>query len=48
MPRFEQTADLLSVIQTCRFQARSAMTFFRQAISAHSCELTMPSLIPLF
>lgn len=48
MPRFEQTADLLSVIQTCRFQARSAMTFFRQAICAHSCELTMPSLIPLF
>ncbi len=48
MPRFEQTADLLSVIQTCRFQARSAMTFFREAISAHSCELAMPSLIPLF
>jgi transposase len=48
MPRFEQTADLLSVIQTCRFQARSAMTFFHQAISAHSCELAMPSLIPLF
>ena len=47
MPRFEQTADLLSVIQTCRFQARSAMAFFRQAISAHSCALPMPSLIPL-
>jgi transposase len=47
MERFSQTADLLSVIQTCRFQARSAMTFFREAISAHSCDLAMPSLIPL-
>ena len=47
MTRFSQTADLLSVIQTCRFQARSAMTFFREAISAHSCHLAMPSLIPL-
>jgi transposase len=47
MPRFEQTAGLLSVIQTCRFQVRSAMAFFREAISAHSCHLTMPSLIPL-
>ena len=48
MERFQQTANLLSVIQTCRFQARSAMAFFREAISAHSCELAMPSLIPLF
>jgi transposase len=47
MARFKQTANLLSVIQTCRFQARSAMAFFRQAISAHSCDSTMPSLIPL-
>ena len=46
MSRFEQTADLLSVIQTCRFQGKSAMTFFRDAISAHSCDLFMPSLIP--
>ena len=48
MARFKQTANLLSVIQTCRFQTRSAMAFFREAISAHSCELAMPSLIPLF
>ncbi|MEG4213743.1 IS66 family transposase, partial [Microcoleus sp. S13_B4] len=41
MKRFEETADLLSVIQTCRFQARSVMTFFREAISAHSCDLAM-------
>ena len=47
MARFKQTANLLSVIQTCRFQARSAMAFFREAISAHSCDLAMPSLIPL-
>ena len=30
------------VIQTCRFQTRSAMAFFREAISAHSCDLAMP------
>jgi transposase len=48
MERFTQTANLLSVIQTCRFQSRSAMAFFREAISAHSCGLAMPSLIPLF
>jgi putative transposase len=24
------------------------MAFFREAISAHSCHLTMPELIPLF
>ena len=46
MSRFEQTADLLSVIQTCRFQARSAMAFFRDALSAHYHDFLMPSLIP--
>jgi len=48
MSRFEQTADLLSVIQTCRFQGKSAMAFFRDAISAHSCNFFMPSLVPQF
>lgn len=48
MQGFEETADLLSVIQTCRFQARSVMTFFREAISAHSCDLAMPELVPIF
>ena len=48
MKRFEETADLLSVIQTCRFQARSVMAFFREAISAHSCHFPRPELIPLF
>lgn len=42
MERFKQTAHLLSVIQTCRFQAHLAMAFFRQAIAAHSCDL-LPS-----
>jgi transposase len=47
MSRFEQTADLLSVIQTCRFQGRSSMAFFRDALSAHSCDFfSLPSLIP--
>ncbi|MEG4508567.1 IS66 family transposase [Microcoleus sp. F6_B4] len=46
MSRFEETADLLSVIQTCRFQGKSAMAFFRDAISAHFCNFFMPSLIP--
>ena len=48
MKRFEETADLLSVIQICRFQPRSVMAFFREAISAHSCALAMPELIPIF
>ena len=42
MKRFEETADLLSVIPTCRFQARSVMAFFREAISALSCDFPMP------
>jgi len=46
--RLEETANLLSVIQTYRFQARSVMAFFRKAISVHSCDLAMPEFIPLF
>lgn len=46
MSRFEQTADLLSVIQTCRFQGRRAMAFFRDVLSAHYHDFLMPSLIP--
>jgi transposase len=34
MARFQQTADLLSVVQTCRRQQRSVMTFFCQALQA--------------
>lgn len=44
---FEQTADLLSVIQTCRRQRRSALEFFRQALMAQHHKLPAdPSLIP--
>lgn len=48
MKRFEETADLLSVIQTCRFQARSLIAFFREALEADSCDFPMPELIPFF
>lgn len=47
MMRFAQTADLLSVIQTCRRQGRSAVAFFQQALMAqHDPSTTTPSLIP--
>lgn len=47
MMRFEQTADLLSVIQTCRRQGRSAVDFFKQALSAQQHRrIEIPSLIP--
>ncbi|MEG4583605.1 IS66 family transposase [Microcoleus sp. MON1_C5] len=48
MKGFEETADLLSVIQTCRFQARSVMAFFREAMNSHSCHFPQPELVPLF
>lgn len=34
MSRFEKTAKLLSVVQTCRFQGRSFMQFLKEALSA--------------
>lgn len=46
MSRFEQTAELRSAIQTCRFQGKSAIAFFRDAIFAHTCNFFMPSEIP--
>jgi transposase len=45
--RFEQTADLLSVIQTCRRQGRSALSFFQQALMAYHDKVPTPSLIPV-
>ncbi len=49
MHRFEQTADLLSVIQTCRLQVRSVIQFFQQALTAAAHpQQPMPSLIPEF
>ena len=47
MARFAQTADLLSVVQTCRRQGRSVMEFFRQALMAQSGSgKSQPSLLP--
>lgn len=48
MEGFAQTAILLTVIQTCRAQGRSAFEFFKQVlISINSPDSdTMPSLIP--
>jgi transposase len=44
---FAATAILLTVIQTCRSQGRSAWEFFQQALmSTTNSDLSMPSLIP--
>lgn len=48
MARFRDTANLLSVIQTCRFQHRSVMDFFTQALLATIGVLDRPSLISQF
>jgi hypothetical protein len=45
--RFADTANLLTVVQTCRFQQRSVIDFFGEALRAHvSHEGAYPSLIP--
>ncbi len=49
MGRFAQTADLLSVIQTCRRQGRSVMEFFCKARHGEVGEwdrTSQPSLLP--
>ena len=46
MERFQDTANNLSVIQTCRFQGRSVVDFFASALQAHSGIGEQPSLIP--
>jgi transposase len=49
MERFQHTANLLTVIQTCRRQGRSVIQFFEQAIKAIvNPDLYAPSLIPQF
>jgi len=49
MERFQHTANLLTVIQTCRRQGRSVIQFFEQAIKAIlNPDLHAPSLIPQF
>lgn len=45
--RFEDTASLLTVVQTCRSQERSAINFFAEALRAHVGHANAyPSLIP--
>jgi transposase len=48
MNGFAQTATLLTVIQTCRAQGRSALDFFRRSLMTCPCngKQLMPSLIP--
>ena len=47
MERFQDTANLLTVIQTCRRQGRSVIKFFEQAIKAMlNPVVQIPSLIP--
>lgn len=47
LTRFAQTADLLSVIQTCRRQGQSVIEFFKKALMAVSGSGNpTPSLLP--
>ena len=45
MERFQDTANNLSVIQTCRFQGRSLVDFFASALQARAGIGEQPSLI---
>mgnify|MGYP002777049268 CR=1 FL=1 len=47
MERFQHTANLLTVVQTCRRQGRSVIEFFEQAIKAIvNPKVQAPSLVP--
>ncbi|WP_449289999.1 IS66 family transposase [Nostoc paludosum] len=49
MERFQHTANLLTVVQTCRRQGRSVIDFFAQAIIADSNNYqSRPSLLPQY
>ncbi len=50
MERFLQTANLLTVVQTCRRQARSVIDFFEKSLMAKAGhpDSLVPSLIPNF
>ena len=43
--RFEHTANLLTVVQTCRRQKRSVINFFEQALMAKVGACSIPTLI---
>ncbi len=47
MERFEHTANLLTVVQTCRRQGSSVLGFFEQALRASAGHAACPSLIPV-
>lgn len=47
LERFGQTANLFSVIQSCRLQGRSIITFFQEALQGIAGGSFPPSLIPL-
>ena len=47
MKRFQDTANLLTVVQTCRRQQRSVIDFFAQALLAEvEASQSRPSLLP--
>ncbi|BDA70058.1 Transposase IS66 [Calothrix sp. PCC 7716] len=47
MERFQHTANLLTIVQTCRRQGRSVIEFFEQALQAIvNPKIQAPSLIP--
>ncbi len=47
MERFQHTANLLTVVQTCRRQGQSVINFFEQALKAStSIFMLRPSLVP--
>ena len=47
MERFQQTANLLTIVQTCRRQGRSVIDFFEQALMAIATKAPTPNLIPI-
>ena len=47
MNRFKHTANLLTVVQTCRRQGRSVIDFFEKALVAIASHSTCPSLVPI-
>ncbi len=47
MERFEHTANLLTVVQTCRRQGSSVLGFFEKALRASAGHAACPSLIPV-
>ena len=49
MERFQHTANLLTVVQTCRRQGRSIIDFFAQSLMANSNNYqSRPSLLPQY